>query len=117
MIRLYALSLAAGLAFSAAVQVAHSHSFYDAACCHDRDCYPIDNPRVDVRPDGYFVTLSPGDHPLVTRTVTRLFRFSDMDPGNNNVEPREARQSQDENFHACMVGGVIFCLYAPLQGY
>ncbi len=94
----------AGLALLAA-PVARSHSWYDPACCGGHDCSPIPGSAVKASRAGYSVTIRPGEHPLVKDAPVSGF-----------VAYADARPSQDSEFHACIVGGAIKCLYAPQGG-
>jgi hypothetical protein len=80
------------LVFNASV--AFGHSWYDAECCSDRDCAPIEYaPRP--LPGGSFL--------LNTGEV---------------VEPGRVKWSRDEHYHLCRSPntGQIYCLYVPPQG-
>jgi hypothetical protein len=75
---------------------------YDAICCDNRDCAPIDQRHVTVVPgEGYRVTLDVGDHPMVRQRVETLIPFKD------------ARPSGDGEYHACVLGSStrVRCLY------
>lgn len=97
------LFLAALLAGPAA-----AHSWYDGDCCSGYDCAPVSPSVVVVTRDGYAVTLNPGDHPLVTRTIRETVPFDSPD----------ARPSQDGNWHVCVHPGraAILCIYVPGAG-
>ncbi len=75
------------------------HSWYDGACCNDRDCREIDG-RVLEKKEGYYL-----------ENYDTLIPYSD----------KRVRQSKDFDFHACffMERGVetgIRCLYVPGRG-
>lgn len=89
---------------------------YDQKCCHNRDCHHIPAETVQATPDGWLVTLNPGDHPLVKASTQRLFRYVDSDPSNDYTAPKEAMESGDAEFHACVVNGTIICFYAAPMG-
>ena len=95
------LSGAATLAATAA----RGHSWYDWECCAGNDCAPIPGSAVRATRGGYAVTIQPGEHPLVKdRAVTGFVAYAD------------ARPSGDGDFHACIVGGALKCLYQPPGG-
>ncbi len=70
------------------------HSWYDTFCCSGSDCSPIDNSRVERRPHGYLID------------------------GEYFVEQKDARQSQDGDYHACFwpTPDKLRCFYAPPEG-
>ncbi len=74
---------------------AYGHSFYDNACCHDRDCGPATaTTKIQKGDGGFWVTH--GNWPA------KFFR-------NDQV-----RDSQDARWHVCIrPGGTPMCLYAP----
>lgn len=82
-----------------------SHEWYDAACCNDRDCAPVPFSSVTEGHGGWTVTLEEGDHPLVHSHIQRTIPYE------------SARDSQDDRFHACTLGGGIICLYVPAMAY
>lgn len=83
---------------------------YDAYCCNGNrvngDCEMIPASSVRVTPDGYEVTLRPGDHRMVT--VKHVFHKSYS----------ETRVSTDNEYHACLFPDehTLRCLYAPPMG-
>lgn len=78
------------------------HAWYEWECCSGIDCQEIADETVTARPGGFAVTLMPGDHKMVTSApVSGWFTF------------RDVRPSQDGRYHACVVAGVIKCLYIP----
>lgn len=81
---------------------------YDAACCSTMDCAPVPASSVIATPDGWRVTLEPGEHPLVKRRAEWLVPY-----GSSKEKP-----SPDGAFHACVGAktGVLFCLYRPEMG-
>jgi hypothetical protein len=96
---------------------AQAHEWYSAQCCSGTDCAPVRVRNVEITPNGYFVTLEPGDHPLVIRRTTAFLPFN---------SPR-IQQSQDYDYHVCASatrqasepgtsGQHLFCLYIPLLG-
>lgn len=73
--------------------MAQAHSWYDPACCSGRDCAPIPFHTVQIVPEGFKVTLTHADHPLV--------------PAGETVEqiiPDDAvKTSLDGQYHACVI--------------
>ena len=82
---------------------ARAHSFYDPWCCNQRDCQPIPAHAVEIVPEGYRVTLKPGEHHMVNETVVHVVPFS------------EARDAPDGAYHACLypTQHVMRCFYRP----
>jgi hypothetical protein len=79
---------------------AKAHSWYDPACCSDRDCEPIPHESVQVTPSGYL-------------WAGMLIPFA------------EARISMDKDYHVCrgVYTGILIqpsmqkpCFYAPMGG-
>lgn len=83
-----------------------AHSWYDPWCCNERDCAPIPFRAVEAGPDGWIVTLEPGDHPIVQSRVVHVVPYADMRP------------SQDGDFHACILHdkGAMRCFYGFVGG-
>lgn len=80
---------------------------YDAACCNTRDCAPIETVFVEIRADGYHVTIPGGAHTYVPETRYEFLPWGD----------RRLRRSGDEFYHACVTpGGSFLCLYTPDMG-
>lgn len=91
---LYCIIWAVGLSLMAGK--AYPHSWYDPACCSERDCAPIpQGTKVEYAAGGYNVTL-PGGSPI----------FFSQD----KVKP-----SQDGLWHICInpVSGTRYCIYVP----
>ena len=84
------------------------HGHYDPTCCSDRDCAPVSAGTFEATPEGYRVTLRPGDHPLVTQTMTKVFPY----------DSPKIRDSFDGAYHACISPAqpVFFCIYVPSAG-
>jgi hypothetical protein len=81
-----------------------AHSWYDTYCCNTKDCAPVVASTVVVTPDGWRVTLGPGDHPLVTKPIMALVPFTSS----------KIRRSQDSDFHVCVFpADTVRCLYVP----
>lgn len=94
-------------------QPAHGHTApsgwqYDHACCSTQDCAPIRVELVQITAQGYRVTVSPGDHPLVTEPSTYIFPFND----------KRVRFSGDQHYHLCigLYSKAGLCLYIPGAG-
>lgn len=69
-----------------------AHSWYDPACCSDRDCAPVHHSRITLTDAGVRVQLDPGDHPFVYSSLDVVIPYDD---------PR-VRNSQDVDHHACV---------------
>lgn len=67
-----------------------AHSWYPNECCNGIDCYPIEDNRVKITPEGFVVD------------------------GHTAIPYDKARVSQDEHYHMC---GTMFwpprCFFAP----
>jgi hypothetical protein len=77
-----------------------AHSWYDAYCCNDKDCFPIDSGTVRVVAEGYMVKL-----------------------GGQEIydSHNETRPSGDDKFHICLIPPsvgmlTVRCFYAPPMG-
>lgn len=79
---------------------------YSSWCCSGKDCAPIPLRAVKVMANGYLVTLQRGDHPLAGAGVQTFLPFDDK-----GIQP-----SGDLEFHACIVGGKVRCLYVAFSG-
>ena len=91
---------------------------YGAGCCSGRDCAPIPPDRVQIAPEGYLVTLEPGDGPFVRDRMQKLFAYPDgragffVPVGGKMI--KKAMESGDSEYHACVTpGGSLICLYVP----
>lgn len=77
----------------------HGHSFYDPACCSDRDCGPL--------PDGIVTGTKDGWH-IATNNMTLPYNSP------------KVRNSPDGKFHGCFLNGnpktALICLYVPGMG-
>jgi hypothetical protein len=76
-------------------QPAVAHSFYDAACCSDRDCAPVHFSTIRERPEGFYV-LPQGDF----------------------IERGKEKYSPDGDWHVCRseTSGKLLCIYVPGRG-
>lgn len=80
---------------------AHAHDWYEPACCSDTDCAPIPDTAVREGPNGYEVTLQPGQHPMVKAPLSYVVPYD------------KAKQSPDGKYHACITAtGYRPCFYA-----
>lgn len=89
--------LALALLFATAT-VAHSHSWYEPACCSDRDCEPISFDSVTESAEGWTVHYQ-------SKQGFPVMAFM----------PRgKERHSQDGRFHGCATSTRFLCLYVPV---
>lgn len=86
---------------------AEAHSFYEQWCCQSSDCSPIPASSIRTIEGGFQITLSPGDHPLVTRV--HVFQ----------IEQSKTRRSQDGAWHVCLwpTEDNLRCVYMPDMGF
>jgi hypothetical protein len=105
-------SLPAALALACAVaSPSFSHSdgdqTYDPWCCNTRDCAPIPASAVTAGPNGWRVTIRPGDHPMARNAVTHFVPYG------------SERRADDGRHHACLfpTEQTLRCLYVPPQGF
>lgn len=77
---------------------AQAHEWYPSRCCWSPqtapagrlgDCDAIPTSAVKVGPDGYVVTLNPGDHPMVKEPLTFVFPYD------------KTETSLDGGYHVC----------------
>lgn len=94
-------SLLLALGLAACGTAAPAHSWYDSVCCNNRDCVPSSEEYLTFTKEGITVTLHPGDHPLVKKSVTRHFPWA------------QVRPSQDADVHICALSQSILCVYVP----
>lgn len=95
----------------------HGGMEYSAYCCsgssggvaqaNTGDCQPIPSKSVKVTSRGYEVTLTVGDHHMVTRDHKWVVPFAD------------AKVSTDGEYHGCLfpTEDTLRCFYAPPQSY
>lgn len=76
-----------------------AHDWYPSRCCWSPqnapagrlgDCDQIPDSAVKVGPDGYVVTLEPGEHPMVKERMTFMVPYA------------EAEKSPDGRAHICI---------------
>lgn len=89
---------------------------YSAACCSGYDCAEVKLATVKPTPEGWQITLEPGDHPMIDASFTELVPYKD----------KRIKESGDEMFHACIVAyrrgtpqaspPKLRCLYVPPMG-
>ncbi len=104
------IGMAALLALVSSPAVAHqakSGMAYEAWCCNGKDCAEIPDTAVTAGPEGWVITLWPGQHPMVTRPIHRVIPY------------QAARRSEDGRFHLCLwpTEADDRCFYAPPQGF
>lgn len=81
---------------------------YDGACCSDRDCAELPKGAVKEGPEGYEVTILPGQHPMVKDEVFRA---------TVPYTSTKVRQSPDGLYHGCVLpSGFLICLYVGSRG-
>lgn len=73
---------------------AKSHSWYHPDCCSDKDCYPV-----EVKPFGNGM--------LEFKTKSGILIL--------NIEQYRDKMlpSQDQDYHICINGGRVLCIYVP----
>lgn len=109
-----ALSFMAMAAFLGMMLPAHAHTAasgwaYDMSCCSTQDCTAVPDGRVTAGPDGWQVSLQPGDHPFAPDGMSVVVPYAD----------KRNRVSGDDLFHIC-IGRItrnILCVYAPPMGF
>jgi hypothetical protein len=89
--KLIAIGCLLGLLLITVTSHVRAHSWYDYWCCSDNDCFPIKEIHNDPR----------GDYMIFNGSK---YYFQDA---------ISTRPSQDEQYHACIVGGRLRCLYVP----
>lgn len=75
---------------------------YPAVCCSNRDCNMVKADRVKEGPDGYEVTLLPGDHDFVkTKPVSYVIPYD------------KVKDSPDGAYHICINPALtMLCFFA-----
>lgn len=91
---------------TAAAHQAPSGMEYDPWCCSGKDCAPIPARDVRTAPEGFVVTLQPGDHPMVTEPQRFVVPYGQEKP------------STDGGYHICLypTQDALRCFYAPGMG-
>ena len=95
---------------------------YPWACCSGNDCAKIEGSAVKQTPDGYEVTLNPGDHPMITEaTGTKVYVI----PYNDE----RVKVSPDGDYHICIRSATtvnadpakgpltVICFYRGPEGF
>mgnify|MGYP000290544890 CR=1 FL=1 len=78
---------------------------YPIACCAGFDCGEIPASTVQERPDGYHVTLQPGQHPMVKAPMSFIWPYA------------RARSAPDGLYHACISAqSKPLCFFAGSRG-
>ena len=97
------------LIVATAIALAHSDGdqHYDPWCCNQKDCAPIPASAVTAGPDGWRITIRPGDHPLARNAVTHLIPYG------------QERRATDGRHHACLfpTEQTLRCAYTPPRGF
>jgi hypothetical protein len=88
---LWAFSFLAEVGFLASAQ---AHSWYEVACCHERDCVPVEDGVVVEKTDGVHVQ----GFGILSRSDSRL------------------RTSRDDQDHVCQQPGKLLCVYRKPNG-
>jgi hypothetical protein len=106
-----ALALAGAAALVAAMAVkgwAHQAPTgwaYPFECCAGIDCAEIPANAVKETPDGYRVTLSPGEHPMVKAPFAAVVPYA------------SARSAPDGAYHICLSAQLkVLCFFAGSRG-
>ena len=78
---------------------------YPFSCCAGFDCGEIPASAVQERPDGYHVTLQPGQHPMVKAPMSFIWPYA------------RARSAPDGLYHACISAqSKPLCFFAGSRG-
>ncbi len=82
-------------AFLCVMKAAGAHSWYEARCCSDKDCAPIDDSDVVERDGGYFIKSR-----------------------NEFVLEKDTRPGQDDQYHICInaLTNTRLCFYRKFNG-
>ena len=79
---------------------------YPLQCCSNRDCAEIPASRVKEGPEGYRVTLVPGDHEFVKAQTSWLVPYA------------EAKNSPDGAYHICISPSMkMLCFFAGARSF
>lgn len=111
------LALGAAGMLMASWSDALAHSFYSPECCSNKDCAPIEAKRVQITEAGYYVTIAPGDHPMIKHAPVAF-----------TIPYAKAKESPDGRYHICITeqhvspdgtaqfGASMLCFYRPPMG-
>lgn len=96
-----------------ATHLAVSGWVYPANCCSDFDCAEIPKEKVVVEPEGYRVTLYPGDHHFIKVGMWFFIPHGDQ----------KIRDSPDGKYHICISKPMVrrpwvthvICFFRPPQ--
>lgn len=110
---LKAIVLIVGSIFSLTIATAYSHEAsmgwkYPFSCCGEGDCSQIAGESVKQTPNGYEISLLPGEHPQIK---TKSFHYM--------VPYAIARTSLDGEYHLCLAPepSLAFrCFFKGLEG-
>lgn len=104
-------AIAVGCFIGALVTGARAHEApsgwkYPLECCSNRDCTEVPASRVSEGPQGYRVTLLPGDHDFITAAASYLIPYASTKP------------SPDGVFHICILPNMSWiCFFAGARGF
>lgn len=112
LITIWVMGILGALIFAYATMAdADAHSWYPVACCwgpsagRQGDCAEIPDKSVREGPNGYQVTLAPGDHPMVKQPISFVVPYAD------------AQTSQDGLYHVCFRHDMTArCFFAGARG-
>jgi hypothetical protein len=101
--------------FLFAFDSAYSHSWYDAACCNERDCQPVEPHVVTPVSGGWLIQVKPGDHKFAKDVRSWLVPYNSA----------KVKRSRDDQYHVCLSPYVnpetniqsLYCVYIPYQGF
>jgi len=112
--RILWIMLAVGIAMVVWAASAEAHSWYPTRCCWSPqtapsgrlgDCDAIPTVRVKEGPNGYEVSLVPGDHPMVKEPISFVVAYDDADV------------SLDGGYHVCFNSLMqVRCFFAGSRG-
>lgn len=102
------LAFAIWLASSGAARAHEAPSgwVYPLQCCSNRDCTEIPASRVKEAPDGYHVTLVPGDHDFIKAQTSFLVPY------------QSAKSAPDGAYHICISPDLrVLCFFAGEKSF
>ena len=102
-----AFALLAAMTATTQAHEAPSGWTYPLACCSNKDCTRISPDRVRETPDGYAVTIHPGDHDFVTDgPVSYLVPYDSV------------QDAPDGDYHICINPQLtLLCFFAGARGF